>query len=44
MKKGKTYTNESTNFLRGNNLELTGGKGECEEFEINEFEIFKVIY
>ena len=31
-------------FLSGNNLELTGGKGECEEFEINEFEIFKVIY
>ena len=44
MKKGKTYANESTNFLSGNNLELTGGKGECEEFEINEFEIFKVIY
>ena len=44
MKKGITYANKSTNFLSNNNLELTGGKGNNESFEIEEFEVFKVIY
>ena len=44
MKKGITYANKTTNFLSNNNLELTGGKGNNESFEIEEFEVFKVIY
>ena len=44
MKKGKTYSNEYTNFLSNNNLELTGGKGTNESFDVEELEIFKVIY
>ena len=44
MKKGETYANESYNFLSNNNLELTGGKGNHEEFEVDEFEVYKVTY
>ena len=44
MKKGESYGNNSCNFLSNNNLELTGGKGNNETFEVDEFEVFKVIY
>ena len=44
MKKGETYANEYSNFLSNKNLDLTGGKGNGETFDIEEFEIFKVIY
>jgi len=44
MKKGTTYANKFTNFLSNNNLELTGGKGNDETFDIEDIEVFKVIY
>ena len=44
MKEGETYANESCNFLSDSNLELTGGKGESQDFATEELEIYKVIY
>ena len=44
MKKGETYANSACNFLSNENLELTGGKGNNETFEVEEFEIYKVKY
>ena len=44
MKKGETYANSACNFLSNENLELTGGKGNNETFEVEEFEVYKVIY
>ena len=44
MKSGKTYANANCNFLYNNNLELTGGKGETENFGTEELEVYKVIY
>ena len=44
MKKGETYANINCNYLSNNNLELTGGKGNSEEFEVDEFEVYKVTY
>ena len=44
MKKGKTYANNKCNFLSDNNLELTGGKGNSEDFQTEELEVYKVIY
>ena len=44
MKNGVSFANNNCNFLSGNNLELTGGKGESEKFETLELEVFKVIY
>ena len=44
MKKGSTYANKKCNFLSNNNLELTGGKGDNEDFEVEELEVFKIIY
>ena len=44
MKKGQTYSNTGTNFISNNNLDMTGGKGDNESFEIKDFEVFKVIY
>ena len=44
MKKGSIYANEYCNFLSNNNLELTGGKGDYESFNTEEFEVYKVIY
>ena len=44
MKLGETYANSYSNFLSNKNLELTGGKGEMEEFEADELEVYKVIY
>ena len=42
MKKGLTYANSSCNFLKDNNLELTGGKGNDENFETEEIEVYEV--
>ena len=44
MKKGGTYANKECNFLSNNNLELTGGKGENQDFETDELEIYRVVY
>ena len=44
MKQGETFANTSCNFFSNNNLELTGGKGENESFDVENFEVFKVIY
>ena len=44
MKKGGTYANQKCNFLSNNNLELTRGKGNDEEFETKQLEVYKVIY
>ena len=44
MKEGEIFANQHTNFLVNNNLDLTDGKGDHESFEIEDFEIFKVIY
>ncbi len=44
MKKGVTYANNNSYFLSNNNLELTGGKGISEEFEVEELEVYKVTY
>ena len=44
MKNGETYANECCNFLSNNNLELTGGKGDNENFNTEELEVYKVIY
>jgi len=43
MKEGVCYANNCCNFLSNNNLELTGGKGESENFETEEIEVYKVI-
>ena len=44
MKKGKTYVNNNCNFLSNENLELTGGKGDNEEFDVEDFEVYKVTF
>ena len=44
MKIGASYANNICNFLSHNNLELTGGKGNDENFETDEFEVYLVIY
>ena len=40
----KTGVTKYCNFLSNNNLELIEGKGDHEDFEVEELEIFKVIY
>ena len=42
MKIGYTHVSSNCNFLSGNNLELTGGKGKFENFDVENFEVFKV--
>ena len=44
MKECSTYANSATNFLSNNNLELTGSRGNDESVNIEDFEVFKVIY
>ena len=44
LKEGLTYANSSCNYLSNNNLELTGGRGNDETFESEEFEVYKVIF
>ena len=43
MKNGISYANNNSHFLSNNNLELTGGKGESENFETEELEVYKII-
>ena len=44
LKEGKTFANHNCNFLSNNNLDLTGGKGDNENFITEELEVYKVIY
>ena len=44
MKKGETFANSSCNFLSNSNLEVTNGKGNSEDFETEELEVYKVKY
>ena len=44
MKIGTSFANKYAVFLSNNNLDLTGGKGEKETFDIEDFEVFKVNY
>ena len=44
MKIGGSYATDYSNFLCNNNLELTGGNGESENFETEELEVYQVIY
>ena len=44
LKEGQTYANCNCNYYSNNNLELTGGKGGSENFETNEFEVYRVIF
>ena len=44
LREGMTYANSSCNYLSKENLELTGGKGNDESFQTEEFEVFQVIY
>ena len=44
MKQGASYANKVCNFFSNNNLELLGKKGEFRDFEVDELEVYKVIY
>ena len=44
MKEGKTYANEKSTFLEDNNLELIQQEGEQQSFNIQEIEVYRVIY
>ena len=44
MKTGVTYANGNCNFLSDNNLELTNGKGDHDIFDVEELEVYKVLY
>ena len=44
MTQGKSYANSCCNFLADKKLELIGSIGDSEEFNIDEIEIYKVIY
>ena len=44
MKNGVTHANIGCNFLSNNNLELTGGKGDNEKFDVEEFEFYEIFY
>ena len=44
MRKGDSYANKNSNFLSDNNLELIDEKGDNKKFDVEEFEVFKVIY
>ena len=44
MKTGQTFANKYSNFLPENNLELIGEKGDNNSFDIEDFEVYKVIY
>ena len=44
MKTGESYANGLCNYLSNYYLDLTGGNGTNESFEVEEFEVFKVIY
>ena len=44
LKQGESFANGSCNYLSELNLELTGGKGNSEEFQTEEFEVYMVKY
>ena len=44
MKKGQTFSNKNCNFISNNNLELIELEGTNETFNIDDFEVFKIIY
>ena len=44
MKEGKSYSNEKSTFFKDNNLELIDKKGENQNFDIKENEIYQVFY
>ena len=44
MRKGDSYANKNSNFLSDNNLELIDEKCDSKKFDVEEFEVFKVIY
>ena len=44
MKKCEAYANQYTNFLCNNNLELIGEKGSNKKFNLEDFEVFKIIF
>lgn len=44
MKYGSSYANSCSNFLSDNNLELTGGSGDNDNFTTEEFEVYKILY
>ena len=44
MKKGEIYANAYTNFISNNNLGLIGEKGNNKNFDVEDFEVFQVIY
>ena len=44
MKEGKTYANEKSTFLRDNNLALIEREGKQGTFNIDEIEVYKVIF
>ena len=44
LKEGMTYANSSCNYLSNNKLELTGGNGDNDTFQTEEFEVYQVIY
>ena len=44
MRSVESYANGAVNYFTKNNLELSGIKGEYQSFEIQEIEIFKLIY
>ena len=44
MKKGETIANDNTNFISNSNLELIELEGTNETFNIDDFEVFKIIY
>lgn len=43
MKIGSSYATKTPNFFSDNILELTGGMGENNEFEVEEMEVYKVV-
>ena len=44
MTRGGTFANNLCNFFGNNYLELTGDNGVTTDFEVKEFEVYKVIY
>jgi hypothetical protein len=44
MKEGKTYANEKSSFLEDNNLELIQKEGEQQSFNVQEIEVYRIIY
>ena len=43
MRTGKTFANQNCNFLSNHNL-ITGGIADNEDFDVEELEVYRVIY